>query len=387
MPPGVVVASTSSKGRTFSQASDSVFSRLDGMVEPEPSAYKIHPSAKEIWGRNLDGVDPDATKAAMDEDVVATKEEAESLLQVGTRIPKSLTEIKEVRRRMAIELKVDHPEVYTEASKTHLPATEMPDGEFTSAAAAKKLGVTNPYGAGAKTLDPFLQTLSEGFKIRRQILEVNSSQTYYAFDEMLAAVNGYAPKDELVEIMLRLREGMQMTEVVAQELLMLPSAQLSTKFIDLAKQKEAQNRGNPVSNAAISLATAAGITVNVSSGSQKYLGSGSSNTSKDDPKKPPKNTAPFSPTGKKQAAERRLDKKKRQRQAQERERADKARKEDATPAATGVTTTPGKYSGKVPGTDSSPNGSPGKGGNKKNPTPKGSGAKQTPPKGKGNGRK
>ena len=137
---------------------------------------------------NLDGVDPDATKAAMDQDVVANKEEAESLLQMSTRSPKTLTEVKEARRKMAAELKSAHPEVYTDDSKTHLPAAVMPEGEFTSAAAAKKIGATNPCGAGAKTLDPFLKDLAEGHEIRRQMLEVNSSETHYAFDELLAAI-------------------------------------------------------------------------------------------------------------------------------------------------------------------------------------------------------
>ena len=68
-----------------------------------------------------------------------------------------------------------------------------------------------------------------------------------------------------------------MTEVVSQELIMLPTAAVATKFIDFAKQKEAQNRGNPMTSAAISIAEASGLTVSVSSGSQKHLGSGSSN--------------------------------------------------------------------------------------------------------------
>ena len=381
---GVVVAGTSSKGRTFGQAKSSVFSRLDDMVEPQLPRYQVHSSAKEIWGRNLDGVDPDATKAAMDQDVVANKEEAESLLQMGTRTPKTLTEVKEARRKMAAELKSAHPGVFTDDSKTHLPATVMPDGEFTSAAAAKKIGTTNPYGPGAKTLDPFLKTLAEGHEIRRQIIEVNSSETYYAFDELLAAIKGGASGEQLTDIVVRLRDGVQMTEVIAQEIIMLPTAAVSTKFIDLAKQKEAQNRGNPVSNAAMSIATAAGITVNVSSGSQNYLGSGSSNTSKDkvDVQKPAKKSMakPQSPH-RKPSAERRGDKRKRERQDKDRARTGAARESDSSPAATGGGATPDKQTGGVPGSKS-PNASPGTDRRKQSPR-----TKQPPSKGKGGGRK
>ena len=378
----MVVAGTSSKGRTFGHAKSSVFSRLDDMVEPPLPRYQVHASAKEIWGRNLDGVDPDATKAAMDQDVVANKEEAESLLQMGTRTPKTLTEVKEVRRKMAAELKAAHPEVYTDESKTHLPATVMPEGEFTSAAAAKKIGATNPYGPGAKTLDPFLKNLAEGYEVRRQIIEVNSSETYYAFDELLAAIEGGASGDQLIDIVVRLRDGVQMTEVVAQELIMMPTAAVSTKFLDLAKQKEAQNRGNPVSDAAISIATAAGIAVNVSSGSQNYLGSGSSNTSKDKtdvqkPAKKPKFQSPY----KKTAAERRQEKRKRERQDDERARTGAARESDSSSAAKGGGTTPDKQTGGVPGSKSSPNADPGTDRRKQSPKT------QKPSKGKGGGRK
>jgi len=136
------------------------------MVEPDKPRCKIHASAKELWGRNLDGVDSDATKAAMDQNVAANKEEAESLLQMGTRVPKTLTkiketrvpktltEIKEIRRKLAVDLKRNHPQVYINDAKTHLPATPMPESDFTSAAAAKKIGVKNPCGAAAKRWTP-----------------------------------------------------------------------------------------------------------------------------------------------------------------------------------------------------------------------------------------
>ena len=378
----MVVAGTSSKGRAFGHSKTSVFSRFDDMVEPPLPRYQVHASAKEIWGRNLDGVDPDATKAAMDQDVVANREEAESLLQMSTRTPKTLTEVKEARRKMATELKSAHPEVYTDDSKTHLPATVMPEGEFTSAAAAKKIGATNPHGAGAKTLDPFLKDLAEGYEIRRQMLEVNSSETYYAFDELLAAIQGKASGDQLMDIVVRLRDGVQMTEVIAQEIIMMPTAAVSTKFLNLAKQKEAQNRGNPVSNAAMSIATAAGIVVNVSSGSQNYLGSGSGNTSKDkaDVQKPAKKPKFQSPS-QKSAAERRQEKRKRERQGDERARTGAARESDSSPAAKGGGTTPDKQTGGVPGSKS-PNASPDTDRRKQSPK-----TKQRPSKGKSGGRK
>ena len=82
--------SSSYDGRTFGPAEDSAFAMVDKMVEPEKSGYEMHPQAHEMWGRNLDGVDPEATVSALNAAVVSTKAEAESLLEHGTRRPKTL---------------------------------------------------------------------------------------------------------------------------------------------------------------------------------------------------------------------------------------------------------------------------------------------------------
>ena len=178
----------------------------------------------------------------------------------------------------------------------------------------------------------------------------------------MAAANGSATPGQLVEIILRLRENVQMTEVVSQELLMLPTAAVATKFIDFAKQKEAQNRGNPTTSAAISIAEASGLTVSVSSGSQKHLGSGSSNTSKtkDAVRKPDQRSPIRTPGNNKAAGRREFNKRKRDKDAADRGRTDSAKKNDNAPAARGGAETPSKQTGEVPGSNKSPNTKPDK---------------------------
>jgi len=198
----------------------------------------------------------------------------------------------------------------------------------------------------------------------------------------MAAANGSATPGQLVEIILRLRENVQMTEVVSQELLMLPTAAVATKFIDFAKQKEAQNRGNPTTSAAISIAEASGLTVSVSSGSQKHLGSGSSNTSKaKDAVRKPDQRSPIRTPGNNKAAGRREFKRKRDKDAADRGRTDSAKKNDNAPAARGGAETPSKQTGEVPGSNKSPNTKP----DKERPKTPSSG-KRAPSKGSG-GRK
>ena len=193
----------SNDGRTFGPTSDSAFAALDRLVEPEESQHAMHPMALEVWGRNLDGVDPAVTKAAQDATVVSCREEAESLLEQGTRRPKTIAEIKELRRRMAARLKAKFPEVFVGMDQTHLQSTEMPTSDFTTAAAAKKSSLANPFGAAAKQIDTVLKELAESFEPRRQIIEVTSSEVHHQFDELRKAIEGGADNEALLGIVDR----------------------------------------------------------------------------------------------------------------------------------------------------------------------------------------
>ena len=184
---GAQVVMNSNDGRTFGPTSDSVFAAVDRMVAPEESRCAMHPTALEVWGRNLDGVDPAVARAAQDATVVSCKEEAESLLEHGTRRPKTIEEIKELWRRMASRLKAKFPEVFTGMDHAHLPATEMPTSDFTTAAAAKKSSMANQ---AAKQIDTSLKPLAEGLEMRRQIIEVTSSEVHHQFDELRKAIEG-----------------------------------------------------------------------------------------------------------------------------------------------------------------------------------------------------
>ena len=251
-------------GRTFGPAEDSAFAILDTMVQQEEPRYRLHATAKEIWGRNLDGVDPEATKAAMDATVVNTKEEAESLLEQGTRRPKTTDEIKEVRRKLALRLKKRFPEAFQSGDRAHLPATKMPTSDFTTAAAATKSGITNPFGAAGKQIDSVLKPLSESLEIRRQIAEVSSSELHHQLDELRSAIEDCASAKTLATTLTGAMADLAMLEVVTHEVLMLPSAMVADRFIDLDKQQKKANQGNLRPSAVLTQATAAGLSITVS---------------------------------------------------------------------------------------------------------------------------
>ena len=369
----------SNDGRTFGPTSDSVFAALDRMVEPEESQYAMHPMALEVWGRNLDGVDPAVTKAAQDATVVSTKEEAESLLEQGTRRPKTIEEIKELRRRMAARLKAKFPEVFAGMDQTHLPSTEMPTSDFTTAAAAKKSSLANPFGAAAKQIDTVLKPLAEGLEIRRQIIEVTSSEVHYQFDELRKAIEGGADTKALLGIVDRVATDMNIQEVVSQETIMLPFFLVADRFVDLAKQQKRANQGSLPPPALLSQAIAAGVTLQVSAGSQRCLGSESSTTRKttgDDGAKANKRKA---------ASNRRADAKHRKNNDVDRRKVDAAKARDNAQPAQQGDDTPGKQSGQVPGSQK-PKGKP-----KQQDHPNGkspSSGQQTPrSSGKGHGQK
>ena len=347
---------TSAKGRLFKQASGSVFAALDELVEPEEERYVIHPTARELWGRNLDGVDPAATEAAMDPTVVASKDEAESMLDKGTRAPKSMEEIKELRRRLALDIKRRHPKQSAPDQRLRLPATKMPPSDFTTTAAAKKLATTNPFGSASKSLDAFLKPLAEAYAIRREIIEVLSSEAHYQMDELKSAIAAGATAAQLVEIVDRIQRDATMAEVVSQELLLLPTFIVANRFIDLQKKEKDVNQGNAMSNATIAAASAAGIKVMVSPGSQKYFGSESNITkpigAAAAKAKPPAKLG-ATPT-------KRLSQKEFKKRKLEREKVDRAKSADNQPVPKGGGQTPGKATGAVPGTSAgSPNHNPG----------------------------
>ena len=338
------------------------------MVQPEESKYILHDVAKEIWGRNLDGVNPEATKAAMDATVVNTKEEAESLLEQGTRRPKTTDEIKEVRRKLAMRLKQRFPGAFQGGDRAHLPATKMPTSDFTTAAAATKSGITNPFGAGGKQIDSLLKPLTEGMEIRRQIIEVSSSELHHQLDELHAAIADGADAEMLTTILTAARADLTMLEVVTHEVLMLPCAMVTDRFIDLDKQHKKANQGSLLPSAVLTQATAAGLSITVSPGSQNYLGSGSSHTrTKTDDGRPAKFKAPGATPNK--ARSRREAAQKRKRAEESSDKEDRLKRQDNKPPEKTGAHTPDKQTGNAPGSKQkgSPNdGTPSPGGGKKN---------------------
>ena len=343
-------------GRTFGPAEDSAFAILDTMVQQEEPRYRLHATAKEIWGRNLDGVDPEATKAAMDATVVNTKEEAESLLEQGTRRPKTTDEIKEVRRKLALRLKKRFPEAFQSGDRAHLPATKMPTSDFTTAAAATKSGITNPFGAAGKQIDSVLKPLSESLEIRRQIAEVSSSELHHQLDELRSAIGDCASAETLATILAGAMADLTMLEVITHEVLMLPSAMVADRFIDLDKQQKKANQGSLLPSAVLTQATAAGLSISVSPGSQKYFGSGSQLTkTKTDDDRPTKFKTPGSATSP-GAKSRRAAQQKRKRAAGDSVKEDQIRRHDNRPPEKSGAPTPDKKTGNVPG--SKPTGSP-----------------------------
>ena len=343
---GVQVVVNAYDGRTFGPTPDSAFANLDRMVQPEEPRCAMHPAALEIWGRNLDGVDPAVTKAAQDASVVSSKEEAERLLEQGTRRPKTLEEIKELRRRLAMRLKSNFPEVFRDNDYTHLPSTEMPTSDFSTTAAAKKSSLSNPFGAAAKQIDALLKLLSEGLEIRRQIIQVSSSEVHHQFDELRKAIEGGAEQADLLKIVDRVTMDMNIQEVVAQEAIMLPFSTAADRFIDLAKQQKRANQGGLLPPAVLSQAVAAGVAIQVSPGSQKYLGSESPITGKT---KPTAKHAPGS-AKRKTAASRRLHAKARKHNDADRVRNNNAKDRDNRQPTRQGGDTPDKQSGNVPGT-------------------------------------
>ena len=355
---GVTVTVSAADGRTFGPAEDSVFAVIDTMVEPEEPKYRLHVTAKEIWGRNLDGVNPEATKAAMDATVVNTKEEAESLLEQGTRRPKTTDEIKEVRRKLALRLKKRFPEAFQNGDRAILPATKMPTSDFTTAAAATKSGITNPFGAAAKQIDSILKQLAEGLELRRQLLEVSSSELHHQLDELRSAIGDCASPETLANTLTGLKADLAMLEVVSHEVLMLPVAMVADRFIDLDKQQKKANQGNLLPSAMLTQATAAGLSISVSPGSQKYLGSGSQNTrTKTDGDRSTRFQTPGSKP-KSGGKSRREAQQKRKRATDSSDKEGWIRRQNNQPPEKTGAPTPGKKTGNVPGSnkDGTPNG-------------------------------
>jgi len=346
---------SSNEGRVFGPTEDSVFAVLDNLVEPEGPTYQVHPAAYQVWGRNLDGVDPAATKAALDATVVSTKEEAEGLLEQGTRRAKTTDEIKELRRRLAGRMKKRFPEVFVGRDQTHLPATSMPTSDFTTAAATAKTSFPNPFGTAGKQLDTVLKPLAEGLELRRQIIEVSSSEVSHQIDELRAAIEGGAETETLIGIIDNITADRNIQEVVSQEAFMLPFSIVADRFVDLAKQEKKANQGNLLSPAVLSQAAAAGIKVQVSPGSQKYLGSGSHHT-----RTPMAANADKAQVGKRKAqAHKRKQQKVRKNNVVDRKRSDDAKQLDNQQPPRLGARTPDKASGSVPGSKSpgDPNGS------------------------------
>jgi len=234
------------------------------------------------------------------------------------------------------------PEVYQGKDKTHLPATEMPKSDFSTAAAVAKSGMTNPFGTAGKQVDSVLTPLAEGLEVRRQIIEVSSSEVHCQLDELAKAITAGADRQVLDEVLARVKTDYNMQEVVAQEVLVLPFAIVAARFLDVVKQEKKANQGSIIPSATTSQAKAAGIKIMVSPGSQKYLGSGSSTT------RPASESQPDSAAKSKGAKQRRSASKKRKQQTAEDNRRNRAKEDDNKPPATGPAT-PGKGTSKVPG--------------------------------------
>ena len=132
---------------------------------------------------------------------------------------------------------------------------------------------------------------------------------------------------------------------------MLPFSLVADRFVDLAKQQKRANQGSLPPPALLSQAMAAGVTLQVSAGSQRYLGSESSTTRKttgDDGAKANKRKA---------ASNRRADAKHRKNNDVDRRKADAAKARDNAQPAQQGDDTPGKQSGQVPGSHK-PNSTP-----------------------------
>ena len=128
---------------------------------------------------------------------------------------------------------------------------------------------------------------------------------------------------------------------------MLPFFLVADRFVDLAKQQKRANQGSLPPPALLSQAIAAGVTLQVSAGSQRCLGSESSTTRK--------TTGDDGPSANKReaASNRRVNAKSRKSNEMDRRKVDAAKARDNTQPTQQGDDAPGKQSGQVPGSQKS----------------------------------